>query len=113
MTQVERKIDGLCFALTDTASKEDRDYIHQQIKAFNDAMSEHHRTVRGSGPKHLDIFVRDSAGLVLGGLTSLTYWGWLEIDDLWLDEEMRGRGYGRVLLRMAEEAARERGFSRV
>ncbi len=113
MAQVEQEIDGLRFTLTDTASEKERKYIHQQIRAFNDAVSEHHRAVRGPGPKHLDIFVRDSAGLVLGGLTGLMCWGWLEIDDLWLDEEMRGRGYGRVLLRMAEEEARERGCSRV
>lgn len=113
MTRGERDIDGLRFTLTDTASEKERDYIHQQIKAFNDAISEHHRAVRGPRAEHLDIFVLDSEGLVLGGLTGLTYWGWLEIGDLRLEEGLRGRGYGRVLLRMAEEAARERGCSRV
>ncbi len=106
-----RSIAGL-FTLTDAPLAGDRDYIHQQIRAFNDATSEHHRAIRQAGPSSLDILARDDKGRLVGGLIARTYWGWLEIDDFWLDEALRGRGYGREWLRMAEEEARQRGCTR-
>lgn len=49
----------------------------------------------------------------MGGLIGSTYWGWLELDTLWVAEELRRHGYGRTLLRMAEAEARARGCARV
>jgi len=87
MSPTEREIDGLRFTLTDTPGPEDRDYIHEQIKAFNNQASEHHRTVRRVRPRPLDILAHDGRGHLVGGLIGSTYWGWLEVRDLWLDEE--------------------------
>jgi len=101
----------LDFTLTDQASEEDRGFIHHQLKAFNASVSGHHRALRGSGPTPLDVFIRDSQDRIWGGLTASTYWDWLEIDDLWLDESLRGLGYGRKLLTMAEAEAKARGCS--
>jgi ribosomal protein S18 acetylase RimI-like enzyme len=57
----------------------------------------------------LHIFMRDDDGHVLGGLLGGTYWGWLLIEVLWLDESTRGQGYGRTLVTMAEQIATARG----
>ncbi|MCB9421225.1 MAG: GNAT family N-acetyltransferase [Ardenticatenaceae bacterium] len=46
---------------------------------------------------------------VLGGIIGATYWEWLYVDLLWIQEELRGRGYGHRLLTLAEEEARQRG----
>ena len=113
MNKDQRIIDGFVFTHTDAPRAQDKDHIHRQIQAFNDAASEHHRDIRPAGPKPLAILMRDSEGRLVGGLIARTYWGWLEIDDLYLDEALRGRGYGRELLRMAEKKARERGCTRV
>jgi hypothetical protein len=40
----------------------------------------------------LRILVRDEEGRVRGGLLGGTYWGWLVIESVWLDESVRGRG---------------------
>ena len=105
--------DGYCFVLLDTASPADRSHIHEQIKVFNDELSANHRAVRKSGAQPLDIFIRDEEGRLCGGLVGATYWGWLEVEDLWLSAALRGRGIGRRLMSMAEAEARARGCARV
>ena len=46
---------------------------------------------------------------ILGGVIGATYWDWLSIDLMWVKDELRGRGYGRRLLKLAEDEARQRG----
>ena len=57
----------------------------------------------------LGIFVKDAAGRVVAGLTGGTYWGWLYVVRLWVDEGLRGRGTGGRLLVQAEQEALRRG----
>jgi GNAT superfamily N-acetyltransferase len=86
--------------------------LQEEIRRFNNAVSRHHRDVRQSGLEPLEITFRDEEDRLLGGLAGDTYWGWLEIDDLWLHESVRGRGLGRRLVAMAEGEALARGCSR-
>jgi len=60
----------------------------------------------------LVIFMRDETGKIVGGLAGETYWGWLHVDGLWVDEIARGLGYGSQLLEMAEQEALRRGCRR-
>jgi GNAT superfamily N-acetyltransferase len=46
---------------------------------------------------------------ILGGVFAATYWGWLYVELLWIQAELRGQGYGHRLLTMAEQEARRRG----
>lgn len=46
---------------------------------------------------------------IVGGVIGETYWDWFYVDLLWVEEELRGRGYGHHLLVKAEEEARRRG----
>jgi GNAT superfamily N-acetyltransferase len=105
--------EGLSIALSATADTEAREFIRRQLRAFNDTRSEHHRAIRSAEPTPLDILIKDAAGEILGGLIASTYWGWLELNVLWVAEDLRRHGYGRTLLRMAEAEARTRGCSRV
>jgi GNAT superfamily N-acetyltransferase len=57
----------------------------------------------------LNIFMRDAEGRILGGLLGNTYWGWLYVSILWLDEALRKSGYGARILAMAESEALRRG----
>jgi ribosomal protein S18 acetylase RimI-like enzyme len=104
---------GFSIALSATADAEARDFIRQQLRAFNDTHSEHHRAIRSAEPTPLDILIRSEAGEILGGLISSTYWGWLEVNILWVAEGLRRLGHGRTLLRMAEAEARTRDCSHV
>jgi len=57
----------------------------------------------------LYLFLRDEQGKTVGGLTGGTYWGWLDISQLWVADALRGLGYGRRLLMEAEQEAMKRG----
>jgi GNAT superfamily N-acetyltransferase len=57
----------------------------------------------------LVITVRGDDGTLRGGLLGDTYWGWLYVQILWLDESVRGQGIGSRLMQMAEQIAVERG----
>jgi N-acylglucosamine-6-phosphate 2-epimerase len=113
MSQSRQATDSLRFILTETADPAVREFMHRQLRTFNDRTSEHHQAIRGAGPTPLDILIRDASGEILGGLIASTFWGRLELDVLWVEEGLRRQGYGCTLLRMAEAEARARGCSRV
>jgi GNAT superfamily N-acetyltransferase len=46
---------------------------------------------------------------VVGGVIGELYWDWLYVNLMWIKEPLRGRGYGRQLLAMAEGEAMRRG----
>lgn len=57
----------------------------------------------------LAVFMRDPHGKVVGGLTGGAYWGWLYVARLWIEERLRGQGYGSQILAEAEQEALRRG----
>ena len=59
--------------------------------------------------KALTVFLRGGNDEVIGGLLARTYWGYLNIDILWIAEEHRNEGHGKRLLNVAEEEAIRRG----
>ena len=80
-------------------------------RVVNDGLADHGREQAGywnSTP--LYVLVRDpSNGTVLGGLTGRTSLGLLFIDLVFLPPELRNRGIGTRVLRMAEDEAIRRG----
>jgi GNAT superfamily N-acetyltransferase len=59
--------------------------------------------------KNLCFVLRSPDQEIVGGVIGATYWNWLYVNLMWLKEEFRGRGFGRQLLALAEEEARQRG----
>lgn len=52
-------------------------------------------------------FVRDEHGQIKGGCNGYIYYGCLDIDQLWLDETIRGQGLGTQLMQKAETYAKK------
>ena len=60
---------------------------------------------REPSPGTVNLFLRDEAGQVVGGLLGWWRWGWLYVDKLWVADAHRQRGYGSQLLQTAEAQA--------
>ena len=87
------------------SDQKDVDFIRDKIKGHNEkfAAPDNH--------KALAVFLKDENGNIRGGITGGTYWDWLHIDQLWIDEALRRKGYGQQLLDTAEKEAIKRGCS--
>jgi GNAT superfamily N-acetyltransferase len=55
------------------------------------------------------VLLWDENGRILGGLLAKAGRGWLKIGSLWVDERVRGQGYGKRLMEMAETEGIQRG----
>lgn len=54
-------------------------------------------------------FVRDKNNKVVAGVNGYTFYGCSYVDQLWVDESLRGKGYGTELMLRAEKLGKERG----
>ncbi len=106
--------DEFLIELTATGDSDDRERVEQGLVAFNRTRSPYHDASDDDErkPQPLDVYVRDGEGQLLGGIVCDTFWGWLCIDLVWLDERARGRRYGSRMMAMAEVEARRRGCTR-
>jgi GNAT superfamily N-acetyltransferase len=96
------------FSLTleSSPAEEDLEAIRAGLHRFNtaNASDDHHQP--------LTLLLRDEHGALLGGLLGDTYWGWLHVAILWLEEKARRLGHGSRLLAAAEAEAVRRGCHR-
>lgn len=82
----------------------------KDLNTFFDILRNYNRAQAGpSSHKALSIFVRNENGEIVGGLTGETYWDWLFVENLAVDESVRKSGIGSKLLKAAEEEAVKRG----
>jgi GNAT superfamily N-acetyltransferase len=88
--------------LDEAPRREDRKQLEREIDLFNA------RTVPGKDERFA-FFLRDSEGALVGGLDGVIGWAWLFVNNLWVHDDLRGRGFGRELLARAERQAVERG----
>ena len=64
------------------------------------------REVAESEP--LNLYVEDEHGEIIAGLVAETFGNWLEIEYLFVKEDLRGQGIGSQLLHQAESEAKMR-----
>ena len=88
-------------------SEKEIEFVRRALVQFNDAH------VGKDGHTPLNLVEYDAEGNVIGGLLGGTYWGWLYVDILWVDERYRRQGIGSRLLLAAEAEAKIRGCHHV
>ena len=82
----------------------------EEINFVNHALEEfNNKAVGPDNHQLLNIVEYDDAGNVIGGILGGTYWEWMHLDILWVDEKYRKTGIGSKLLTAAEEEAVRRG----
>lgn len=59
------------------------------------------------------VFVRDDDGRVLAGISGIVWGRCCDLQAMWVDDALRGRGLARALMAGAEAEARRRGCRRV
>ena len=80
------------------------------IQILNDGISKQAKQKKGM--KQLDFFaffIRDEQGKVVGGCGGDNMYGGLFVGQLWVVEQLRGKGYGTKLMQKAENLAKESG----
>ncbi len=85
--------------------------VADALSAGLDAYNAQHAPVEPH--QHLCFALQTADGELVGGVRGGISWTWLHVDDLWVREDFRGRGYGSRLLAAVEEAARHLGMQQV
>lgn len=94
----------LCIEVTGAPDAEALERVSQGLADFNRG------AVGPSEKRVLAVFLRSGPEKeIVGGLSGYTAWGWLYIQQLWLDEPFRGKGHAARLLNEAEAEAARRG----
>ena len=93
--------------MNDKPTEHEIAYVRESLMQFNEAR------VGADGHTPLNLVEYDADGTVIGGLLGGTYWGWMYVDILWVDEKHRQKGIGSKLLAEAEREALRRGCHHV
>ena len=73
------------------------------IRAYNRSNRE------PSKSEPLNIYLEDEGGNLVAGMVAETFGNWLEIEYLYVSDDLRGQGIGSKILEMAENESRNRG----
>ena len=76
--------------------------IANQIRAYNRSKREEAESVP------LNLYLEDEKGNLMAGLVAEIFGNWLEIEYLFVKEELRKQGIGSKLLQQAESEAKNR-----
>jgi GNAT superfamily N-acetyltransferase len=57
--------------------------------------------------------LQNPEGDILGGVIGEIYWEWFYLDLMWIQEDLRGNGYGEQLLNAVEKEAKQKGAKQV
>lgn len=82
----------------------------EEIQILNDGISEQAKAKKGM--RQLDFFaffIRDGNQKILGGCAGDNMYGCLYVGQLWVDQQIRGKGFGTQLMKNAEELAIKSG----
>lgn len=91
------------YRITDCPTAQEKDFVYQELLKHN------LEKLEDKNPKELCIFLENESGIITAGLVGDTHGYWLEVDYLWVSDELRGQKIGTRLIQQAEATAVERG----
>lgn len=99
------------FEITTNASKIDVAVLSDGITQFNKSTIP--KLELNEAEVRFFVFARNGDKKVTGGIRATCYWNTLHIELLWLSQECRGQGIGKILLGSAEEFAKTNNCEKV
>jgi len=90
---------GCRLSVEKNPSWEAREFVDERLGDYNAAF------LRDNRYDYFGLFVRDDADAIRAGLIGNLYAGWLFINLLWVDTELRRNGVGSALIAEAERRA--------
>ncbi len=97
-------MSGLVMVMNDGETGKD------ELAALSTGLLAHHAKIGyPRKPTKFNIFLKDGEGIFWGGVICTCLWNGMEIDSLWVDESMRGQGWGKKLMEAAETEGKKRG----
>ena len=100
-------LDNTSVTVTDKPDLGDVQFIEEGLTTYNLLHAPPDNYQR------LVVLLRAEDGALWGGILGNTWWGWLRIDVLWIDEAARGQDWGTRLMEAAEVEAIRRGCHHV
>jgi len=81
----------------------------QKSQIIGDLIRSYNRSKREIAESEpLNLYVEDEHGELMAGLIAETFGNWLQIEYLFVKEDLRGQGIGSQLLQQAESEAKKR-----
>ena len=81
----------------------------QKAQEIGDLIRSYNRSKREAAESEpLNLYVEDDSGHVMAGVVAETFGNWLEIEYLFVKEDLRGQGIGSQLLQQAESEAKKK-----
>ena len=81
----------------------------QKVQEIGNLIRSYNRSKREAAESEpLNLYVEDDSGELMAGLVGETFGNWLEIEYLFVKEDLRGQGIGSQLLQQAESEAKKR-----
>jgi N-acetylglutamate synthase-like GNAT family acetyltransferase len=81
----------------------------EAYEALNGRLIDFNRTKANWGTAAFTVVLRDEDGSVRGGAHGVVRMKAVEIRSVWLDGDLRGRGFGEKIIRSVEDEARRLG----
>lgn len=82
----------------------------KELRVLIDGLLAHH--AKQGHPRRsevVNIFLKDKTKKVVGAVIITILWNGMDINSLWVDESLRGKGWGRKLMLAAEAEGKKRG----
>ena len=81
----------------------------QKAQEIGNLIRSYNRSKREAAESEpLNLYIEDEQGELMAGLVAETFGNWLEIEYLFVKEDLRGQGIGSQLLQQAESEAKKR-----
>ncbi|WP_028551985.1 GNAT family N-acetyltransferase [Paenibacillus sp. UNC451MF] len=91
--------------ITNELNSGDKSFVRDRMIEFN---LKHFPDDLKGRYQEVNLFLKNAAGQIFGGITGEICWNWCEIHYLFVNEELRKQGYGKKLLAEAEKIAKEK-----